>query len=127
MNRLLLPSLFTLIVTTQFLPLDAMNRNTEITNNTAESLPGIIRINVSSQQWSELQKDCVCIAKVGSSGSGKPSIKNKAKNGRVFIAKMDTFGLDRFFVFKTDNDINQLVQGVFNGGVWISNFITLTK
>lgn len=48
--------------------------------------------------------------------SKKPNMKNFQQPGRRFVAKMDSFGLDRYFSFKTDEDVEALVEGVRQGG-----------
>ena len=51
--------------------------------------------------------------------SPKPDVsKLKSKENLLLIAKMDSFGLHRYFEFKTNDDVNTLVQGVQNGGGW---------
>lgn len=53
-------------------------------------------------------------------GSGddalRPNMDKHQKGGRVFIAKIDTFGFNRYFMFKTNDDVAQLVQSVRDGG-----------
>ncbi|MFA6527532.1 MAG: hypothetical protein WCT20_03865 [Candidatus Babeliales bacterium] len=51
-----------------------------------------------------------------SSGDNKPDISELIQKGRTFIAKMDSFGMDRYFSFETNADIEELVEGVMRGG-----------
>lgn len=48
----------------------------------------------------------------------RPDISVYKKSGHVLVAKMDSFGLDRYFTFQTDEDMKNLVEGVQNGGGW---------
>lgn len=45
-----------------------------------------------------------------------PDVKRLAQPGRKFIAKMDSFGLDRFFAFETNEGANHIQLGAYNGG-----------
>ncbi len=47
---------------------------------------------------------------------GPEDIKPHKKVGRCLIAKMDSFGLDRYFSFETSKDVNTLVKAVQDGG-----------
>lgn len=76
----------------------------------------IVQKRFSDAEWTTLEKDLVDIGTVSSSGNNRPSVTNLAKEGRNFIAKMDSFGLDRYFLFSNDNDIDQLVTAVMRGG-----------
>lgn len=48
--------------------------------------------------------------------SPRPSVAGLKKRNRLFLAKMDSFGIDRWFQFETDEDIAALAEGVSNGG-----------
>ncbi len=55
-------------------------------------------------------------ARTGSSGTPKPNMNEHYKADRRFVAKMDSFGLDRYFQFTTNQHVDELVQGVRQGG-----------
>ena len=50
-----------------------------------------------------------------SSGQPKPNMEKFQQSKRRFIAKIDTFGLDRYFSIKTNEDVDALAQGVREG------------
>ena len=45
-----------------------------------------------------------------------PNIANFKQNKRRFIAKMDSFGLDRYFLFQNEEDAQALRDAVSRGG-----------
>ena len=47
--------------------------------------------------------------------SAKPDLNNFKKQNKFFVAKMDSFGLDRYFSFQTNDDVEALVKAVQNG------------
>lgn len=52
-----------------------------------------------------------------SSGNGKPDVSLLKKDlPFILVAKMDSFGLDRYFSFQTNEDVDQLVKAVQQGG-----------
>ena len=51
-----------------------------------------------------------------SSGDHSPKPDVSRFKEELLIAKMDSFGLDRFFVFQNNNDVNELVRAVQQGG-----------
>lgn len=48
--------------------------------------------------------------------SKKPDMRKLEKQNRCFVAKMDSFGLDRYFSFRTNDDVEELVEAVQQGG-----------
>src|SRR5258708_8890433 len=48
--------------------------------------------------------------------SPKPDMEKFQKPGRHFVAKMDSFGLDRYFTFSTNEGVKSLVKTVQQGG-----------
>lgn len=55
-------------------------------------------------------------APTSSSGESKPDMQSFIRPNRHFVAKMDSLGLDRYFSFKTNDDVNALVEAVQQGG-----------
>jgi hypothetical protein len=51
-----------------------------------------------------------------SNGSNIPDVSKLQKNDIGLIAKMDSFGLDRYWSFQNNDHVKELVQGVRNGG-----------
>lgn len=47
-----------------------------------------------------------------------PDISEYAKGNRKFFAKVDTFGMDRWFTFENKEDADHIQSGVRNGGGW---------
>jgi len=48
--------------------------------------------------------------------SEKPDMQRFENKNRCFVAKMDSFGLDRYFSFRTNDDVKELVKAVQRGG-----------
>lgn len=48
--------------------------------------------------------------------SPKPDVSKLSDN--LLIAKMDSFGMDRYFVFQNNKDVEELVKAVQQGGGW---------
>lgn len=53
-----------------------------------------------------------------SSKHPKPFLAKFEKPQRIFIAKMDTFGSYRYFIFKTDQEIDELLQSIEQKKAW---------
>ena len=47
--------------------------------------------------------------------SPQPDMRCFEKQNRYFVAKIDSFGFDRYFSFKTNADVNELVKSVQSG------------
>lgn len=58
----------------------------------------------------------VKFAHTGSSLKTGPDINSLVKPNRKFIAKMDSFGANRFWTFETNAGANQIQQGLYDGG-----------
>ena len=53
-----------------------------------------------------------------SSGDHSPKPDVSKLNDNMLIAKMDSFGMDRYFVFQNNKDVADLVKAVQQGGGW---------
>lgn len=51
-----------------------------------------------------------------------PNIENYQQPNRQFIAKMDSFGLIRYFALKNNQDAAAIIQAARNGGGWDPEF-----
>lgn len=93
------------------------------------TLFGVVQ-RLSSEDLQKIQSGLKQFHEKTGSGdySPKPSLKSFAGTERkLFVAKMDSFGMDRWFTFETDADIEQLVQGVRQGGGWDVSWYLLEK
>ena len=48
--------------------------------------------------------------------SKRPDVSTFAGTNSLLIAKMDSFGLDRYFAFENNDDVDLLVKAICDGG-----------
>jgi hypothetical protein len=78
------------------------------------SISGVQRIRPDESLLKKLVK--FHEATSSSEYSKKPDMQKLEKTNRCFVAKMDSFGLDRYFSFRTNDDVEELVEAVQQGG-----------
>jgi hypothetical protein len=75
----------------------------------------IKRVNGNDESLKSLQKDMTKFQTTGSGSKSGPDISKLAKDGRKFFAKMDLFGLDRWFTFEDQRNADDIQMNCHNG------------